>query len=190
MNNSALFMRGLGPNQKKILILLLGGALLSVVYSPKQYFRVVRAMRKEWKKIPKSTLESSVQKLYKSHLVKAKQQKDGTWKIMLTKHGQKLASLHDFETLQIKKLKKWDQKWRVVIFDIPEKKKVLRDVFRGWLKRLGFYKLQGSVFVYPYDCRNEFDFLVEYYQAGEYAHFIVAEEIDNEADLKKIFSLK
>src|SRR3989344_7059632 len=51
---------------------------------------------------------------------------------------------------KIQKQQKWDGKWRLVIFDIPENKRELRDKFRTLLKKNNFYKLQHSVFFHPY----------------------------------------
>ncbi|OGI22260.1 MAG: CRISPR-associated endonuclease Cas2 [Candidatus Moranbacteria bacterium RIFCSPHIGHO2_01_FULL_55_24] len=182
-------MKGLGPIQKKILLVLLGGVALGFTQSPKQYFRIAGLMGKEWKNISKSKLERSIQSLYESRLVDMRLQKNGVWKMVLTEKGREKTLLYDLETLEIQKSAKWDKKWRIVIFDIPEKRKKLRNAFRSWLKRLEFYRLQDSVFVYPYDCRNELDFLVEFYGARKYVRFMEASHIDNEAHLKQIFSL-
>lgn len=42
---------------------------------------------------------------------------------------------------------KWDGKWRIVIFDIPEDKRGIRDLFRRRLKSWGFQNWQQSVWV-------------------------------------------
>jgi CRISPR-associated endonuclease Cas2 len=183
-------MTRLGNTQKKILILLLGGVALGFTQSPKQYFRIVGIMIDEWKWISKPHLERSIQKLYESKLVAMKRQKDGSWTIALTKEGRRKTLLYDFETLTLKKPLRWDAKWRIVIFDIPEEKVKARNAFRSWLNRLEFHRLQNSVFVHPYDCRKEFDFLVEFYQLQEYTHFIEATSIDNEVYLKQVFVKK
>ena len=41
----------------------------------------------------------------------------------------------------------WDGKWRIVIFDIPEQKRLIRDLFRRNLKKWGFKHLQKSVWI-------------------------------------------
>jgi len=183
-------MKGLGPIQKKILILAFGGLAISLTSHPGQQFRIIGEMRREWKKISKQNLERAINKLYQSRLLDLKLMPDGKWKMSLTKKGKKQSLLYDLATMEIKKPAKWDRKWRVVAFDIPERHKRVRDIFRDWLKRLHFYKLQDSVFVHPYDCRNEFDFLVEFYRARRFVRYMVADEIDNEPHLKKIFSLR
>ncbi len=39
----------------------------------------------------------------------------------------------------------WDGKWRIVIFDIPENKRAVRNILRGRLKLWGFKRWQQSV---------------------------------------------
>ena len=47
---------------------------------------------------------------------------------------------------------KWDGKWRLVIWDIPEKRKKVRDLLRYQLKQLGFEKVQNSVWASKKNC--------------------------------------
>lgn len=46
----------------------------------------------------------------------------------------------------------WDGKWRVVIWDIPEKRRMARDLLRYKLKQLGFLQLQRSIWVTKKNC--------------------------------------
>lgn len=52
--------------------------------------------------------------------------------------------------------RKWDRKWRIVIFDIAETAKVVRESLRLKLKELGFGMLQKSVWVSPHDVIIDF----------------------------------
>ena len=47
---------------------------------------------------------------------------------------------------------KWDRKWRIVIWDIPEKRRKARDLLRYQLKQLGFEKVQNSVWASKKNC--------------------------------------
>lgn len=47
---------------------------------------------------------------------------------------------------------KWDGKWRLVIWDIPEKRRKARDLLRHQLKQLGFKKVQNSVWASKKNC--------------------------------------
>ncbi|KKS75569.1 MAG: hypothetical protein UV48_C0009G0002 [Candidatus Azambacteria bacterium GW2011_GWA2_42_9] len=76
-----------------------------------------------------------------------------------------------------------------MVFDIPEKHKKAREAIRECLNNLGFYKFQKSVFVLPFECSDEIDFITEYFNVRSYVRLILAETMDNELHLKKIFNL-
>lgn len=82
---------------------------------------------------------------------------------------------------------KWDTKWRFFIFDIPEKQRAGRDLLRKKLKELGMYNMQRSVFVYPFDCRKELEFITQIFNLEKYASFIEADYTDIDRDLIKYF---
>lgn len=116
--------------------------------------------------------------------------KDEDYDILkLTKAGEVHAFRYFVDNLSIKKPKIWDGLWWIVIFDIPDIARLGRDALRDKLKDLGFYKLQESVFVYPYDCQKEIELLKEVYQIKLYVKVIVAKSIDNQKDLIKHFDL-
>ena len=87
---------------------------------------------------------------------------------------------------------KWDGKWRVVIFDIPESMRAERNIFRAILKRKGFVKVQNSVFVAPYTNLDELDLVRHEYKIEKYVNFLIAQSAntDNDSLLRKKFSLK
>jgi len=91
---------------------------------------------------------------------------------------------------ELNKNKKWDGKWRVLIFDIPETKRFDRDSIRHALVSIGFMRLQDSVWVYPYSCENIVSLLkVETETEGDVLYMIV-EAIENDGLIKKYFGLK
>jgi len=106
---------------------------------------------------------------------------------VLTKKGKIEALKYLSGCLKIEKPKLWDRLWRIVIFDIPEDKKYLRDVMRLKLKQLGFYQLQKSVWVYPYQCREIIEALKYIYGLGSFLLFITANEVETDIDLVDYF---
>ena len=76
-----------------------------------------------------------------------------------------------------------------ILKNIPEKIRKARDVFRYHLNQLGFYEFQKSVFVHPYNCKDEIDYLIEFYNLRRFVRFVEADSIDNELHLKKYFHL-
>lgn len=109
--------------------------------------------------------------------------------ISLTENGKKQILKYDFEEMKIEKTSRWDGKWHLVMFDIPQSKKNARDALRLKLLDLGFLKFNNSVWLYPYECKKEVDFVAEFFMIGKYVHYAVAEEITNSKTLKKIFCL-
>lgn len=175
--------------KQKILLLLFAGVALGFSRSPKNYFKILKGIPAAWKEINKSRLYSAVREFYNDRLIDYKEDNDGNVQIILTKEGQKKALQFNFEEMEIKKPEKWDKKWRIVIFDIPEKKKKTREALRGKLKNIGFQELQKSVFVHPFECENEIDFIVEVFQIRSHVRLIRAESITNEEQIKLKFGI-
>lgn len=84
---------------------------------------------------------------------------------------------------------KWDEKWRIVVFDIPEKNKHMRNFFRSKLSEMGFRKLQESVWICPYNIAQHLENLIELCQAEAFVHYLLVEEIDHRDVLMKLFKL-
>ena len=177
-----------GIIQKKIILLLVGGITLGLTSSPTGQMRIYRELSKEWKKINREKLKKEIRNLYRSKLVSTKQHNDGSLTFVLTHKGKARAITYRFDDIKIKK-ERWDGQWRMVIFDIPEDFRKARDALRSKLKKLGFCELQKSVFVFPYECKDEIDFIVEFFDVREYVRYGVLRSIDNDPHLRKIFHL-
>lgn len=182
--------KGHGEIQKKVLLLLMAGLALGLSRSPKTSFKIIKGVKEGWKEIERQSLKRAIKGLYQSKLVKEKENSDGTITLTLTDKGKERALTYDIEKMEIKKPKQWDGKWRIVLFDIPERARKIRDAFRHHLKQLNFCEFQKSVFVHPYDCQDEIEYLIEFYDAKRFIRFIVAEHFDNELHLKDHFKLK
>ncbi len=86
--------------------------------------------------------------------------------------------------------RRWDKRWRVVMFDISEKRRTTRDSLRRTMREIGFVRLQDSAWIYPYDCEDVVALIKADLEIGKAVLYMVVEHIDNEADLKKEFGLK
>ncbi len=178
-----------GETQKKILLLLMGGLALGLSGSPARSFKILEKIGEEWQEIEKRGLKRAIRSLYQSKLIREKENPDETITMILTDKGKEKALTYNLDEMEIKKPKYWDGKWRVVLFDIPEKMRKIRDAFRHHLNQLEFYEFQKSVFVHPFDCQDEIDYLIEFYNARKFIRFIIAESLDNELHLKTHFKL-
>ena len=94
--------KGLGTIQQKVLMLLLGGLALSFARSPKQQFRIMRDIKKEWKDIERRSLVRAIKNLYESQLVVQRENKDGSMSVVLTSEGRERALSFNLEKMQIK----------------------------------------------------------------------------------------
>jgi len=180
-----------GSIQRKILLTLLGGVAMGMSSSPRQYFRTLRKLQREWRKINQQNFKRSVQKLSNEKLIEEQRLADGSFKLILTKSGKQQAKKLSLlgSSINFQKPKRWDGKWRIVLFDIPEKDRVFRDILREHLRALNFFKLQQSVFVSPYPFEKSILELVALYSAESYVRVATAVAIDNEGKIKKHFSL-
>ena len=177
------------PLKRKILLLLLGGLAFGCSYTPRNQWKVVKTVSDEWNKINKKDLHKQMRSLYASNLVKRIDNPDGTCTFVLTDKGKLRALTYNFGEIIIEK-EKWDGKWRFVIFDIPEKLISGRDALRQKIKKLGFYELQKSVFIFPYKCADELEFIIEFYGIKKYVRYGTMDSIDNDLYLKKFFGLE
>lgn len=175
--------------KQKILLLLIAGITLGFSRSPKNYFKILEGVAKEWKEIERNKLVRAVREFYNERIVDYKEKEDGTVEIVLTKDGRQKALKYQIDEIKIKKPDKWDGKWRMVIFDIPEKKKKAREALREKLKELGFKELQKSVFIYPFECENEIDFIVEVFEIRPYVRYMVVDSFTNEEQFRLKFKL-
>jgi DNA-binding transcriptional regulator PaaX len=184
-----MMAKQVGETQQKILLLLMGGVALGLAGNPRRYFRIAKEIGKEWQKIERRQLQRSIKLLYESQLVEIREHKGNITELVLSKEGKLVALRYDLDKLTIEEPKRWDNKWRIVMFDIPEEKKKLRDTIRYHLKKLRFFEYQKSVFVHPYSCADEIEYVIEFYGIRQYVRFIEAIRLDNELHLKSHFNI-
>ena len=182
--------RRMGVAKKKALLLLFGGLSLGLSGSPRTSWKIIGALTKEWKELGRQASERAINSLYTSKLVAAEENSDGSFTLVLSEEGKKKGLKYDLGRMKIKKPAIWDKVWRMISFDIPEDEREARNALRGHLLRLGFYEQHQSFFIYPFNCHEEIEYLVELYDLRKYVRFILATYIDNEYEVKKFFGLE
>ena len=120
--------------------------------------------------------------------------KDGLLKydgkfIKLTPKGEIRLTMFEMKDWEKSKPKKWDGKWRVLIFDIPEKRKGLREKVRNTLLSIGFSRLQDSVWLYPYDCEDFINLVKADFKIGKDLLYMIVDSIENDKHFRKQFNL-
>ena len=178
-----------GATQKKILFLLQAGLALGLTHSPRKRAWIWKQIPRELEKINRQALKRAIHSLYSSRLIKEEEDKDGSTTFVLGDQGKERVLKFNIEKIKIKRRKKWDKKWRMVMFDVPEKQKRLREAIRDRFQSMGLLEFQKSVFVSPFPCMDEVEFILEFFNARRYVRFVLAEEIDNELHLKQKFKI-
>ncbi len=127
-------------------------------------------------------------RLRKQKLVEFKKQ-NSRIKIILTENGKKVLLRFSYEDMKFKKPVIWDKSFRLIIFDIPETKRYARDSMREKMMEMGCVRFNDSVWVYPFPCQPEVDFIANYWNIGRYVHFALVRDITNRDLLEKHFKL-
>jgi DNA-binding transcriptional regulator PaaX len=119
----------------------------------------------------------------------ATQEKEGRLALSLTYKGkEKLLALKRLG-LKFKRPEKWDGKWRMVTFDIPETRRYARDTFRQALKQIGFKKLSNSLWIYPYECRGEMEVVIDSLLIKPFVRYFLVESFEGQEEFRKSFGI-
>jgi len=165
-------------------ILMLGGGSPFTVRSIQTYFkdRDKRLARRRAR---------IIWELQKRKVISITELEDGRIKIELAQRGKKIIQIYKLEDVKLKRPKVWDKRWRIVMYDIPSKRRSASQAFRKKLEDLGLYRLQKSVWISPYDCLSELDFLASIFEIemDKHVHYFVSAEIPKRREIEKFFEL-
>lgn len=174
-----------------LLIAITGPVILSSLFLPNapKMLKSLIKLHKNWNKIKRQRIYEAIRRLNKKRLVEL-EQKGNELYLKITENGKNLIKNFDYDNIKLPNYKKWDKKWRMVIFDVPEKKNKERRALSSKLKDLGFYPLQESVYIYPYDCQDEIDFICSFLFIDRYVNYCTLETLDKkEGELRLFFDL-
>jgi hypothetical protein len=167
-------------------LLVAGIVAAGSVFSPQLPYTILCRILSH-RKINKKKSSDCFRYLLKRKLITLERNGHDT-SIILTPEGKKRAGKYQIDELQIMHPKKWDGKWRVVIFDIPSHSDFVRNVFRKKLKELGFYLMQKSAWVYPFECKKEISLLRDFLGADEkQVRVLEINHIENDHFLRNAF---
>jgi DNA-binding transcriptional regulator PaaX len=168
--------------------LLMAGVIYLAASSP--YFVLdLQKNFKRWRKYQRKDISNTFARLKRKGYINIEKKNHQIY-ISLTEQGRKKAGWFQIDALKIKRPKKWDKKYRIVIFDISQLKKIYREALRGKLKELGFYPFQKSVWLHAFDCRDEIELLKEFFGlSDEEMRLIIAEDIGKDTKIKQFFKI-
>ena len=161
---------------------VLGGALSLTVIAPritymigKSKSKIIKDKKERYRKLWRRFYDMKKQDIFEIE----KDNPDGSITYRLTQKGQTITKKFLLDILAIEPQKTWDQKWRVVIFDIPEKYRKARKELQHKLRELEFEKLQRSVWVHPFPCEAEVNFLKDTFNVHPFVEVFTTTDLKN-----------
>lgn len=109
--------------------------------------------------------------------------------IILTNEGKKILEYLEIDEITLGD-KKWLGVWHSVAYDIPEEKKSERNIFRNKIKNLGFLYLQASLWVCPYECKEEIGMIADRLTLSENIIYLTTSKVPRESLYKNKYGLK
>ncbi|HEY4499237.1 MAG TPA: CRISPR-associated endonuclease Cas2 [Candidatus Paceibacterota bacterium] len=172
--------------------LIIGGAVAIALSTPYGVHRLMREVKKEFKrrKLSQKNFQDTFSYLRRRGYLHM-ESRHGQDFLGLSKKGREIARTYvAFQVPSIPRPQRWNGKWHIVLFDISTKKQSARNSLRFMLKRLGFCQLQKSVWVIPFECRKEIESLKSFFGLSDMeVRLVVSTEAGNMRHYRKIFDL-
>ena len=187
------------PKTKEVLMLLGAGAFLaaSIIFpglpmvakpfidAAKEAERNKR--QKEWEKFNLWRLRQVIKRMQNSKLVEVKEEK-GIPLIKITQKGKQKLLRYKIDEMVLDE-SNWDSKWRLVIYDVQTGKRANSEMFRTMLNKLRFLKLQKSVYLTPFKCEDEIEYLRLLFEIGNEVQILKVGSLENEAAYRRYFGI-
>jgi hypothetical protein len=109
--------------------------------------------------------------------------------LRLTPQGEKQLRAMSLSLAKPKRPRKWDEKWRILIFDIPERRRHIRDKVRELLRGSGFVRVQDSVWLYPHPCEEFVALLKAEVRIGKDMLYVIVDSLEGDAKFRELFKL-
>lgn len=173
-----------GTMTKIVFALVNAGGTLTVIEASDKVLHVAGQIFGTPCFFEKLSFQKSIRYLGRKKYIQAIPRKGG-WTLHLTERGAERMLVVAYNHLRLKKIDPWDRVWRVIFFDIPNVRKWARDGLRKKLKEMNFLKLQKSVFVTPYPCKEEIKFLTSFYGISHCVRIIETNFLGGDAEIKR-----
>ena len=175
--------------QKLILNTLYGAGIISVALLAPNAIGALAKLTGTNFRNQNYRVKRSRDRLLNAGLVRLEKTLKGTFVEITPKGEQKVEKLYAGEAV-LKRPARWDGKWRLVIYDLKEKRKFLRDRLRITLASFGFIRLQNSVWAYPYDCEDLITLVKADFKIGKEVLYLIVDSVENDKWLRELFKLK
>ncbi len=174
------------PHAKTVLFALACGGMIGLAAispsAPLAYLTLV----KFWQSFNKKRLKQTIFRFRQQKYVEIREE-NNQYVVKITTKGLEKALSYKLEEMKINEPENWDGKWRIIIFDISDKKKRHRNLFQLKIKNMGFFQLQESIYVFPYPCFDQIEFLRQIFGVGFEVKYILANKIEDDENLRNYF---
>ena len=140
--------------------------------------------------LSQTQIRKSIEGLERRNIISLEEINNEVHVILEEKGKQKVAQYSLAKIMEYKRRqKKWNGKWYMVFFDIPESQRNKRDYLRKFLRNVGFYQFQKSVYIFPFECEQEIEYIRNIVESAKYTKYIIADKIEDEDKIRKFFNL-
>jgi len=165
------------------------GAVIIIGAVAPNIFKILKNKKFLKNKHGKNKFNNAIYYLKHKKIIQIKDNKNGTCAVELTEKGRQKVLQYDIDNMKIKPMKKWDGKWRFVMFDIPDKRRKASNALREKLKEMNFLQFQKSIWVHPYIINDEIEFIAEVFDIRQYIKIGEMINLDDDEQLRSEFKL-
>ena len=187
------------PKTKEVLMLLGVGTFLaaSIIFpglpmAAKPFIDAAKEAernkrQKEWQKFNLWRLRQVIKRMQHSKLVEIKEEQ-GIPIIKITHRGKQKLLRYKVDEMTLDE-SNWDGKWRLIIYDVAKAKRANSEMFRIMLNKLRFLKLQRSVYLTPFKCEDEIEYLRLLFEIGNEVQILKVGSLENEVAYRRYFGI-
>ena len=117
------------------------------------------------------------------------EEREGKRYARITEVGKQVLEFESLRDKAMRKPRRWDGRWRVVLFDIPERRRRVRNQLRRFMQEFGFERLQDSAWIYPYDCEDIIALAKANFRIGADALYMIVEQLERDKHMREHFGL-
>lgn len=189
----------INPKTQDVLqLLVVGTLLLASIAMPglgaaanvvmKQYQQLERQQeRKEWEKFNSGRLHQLLKRMHKAKYIEITAENDQPI-VKITQKGKTKLLRFKLEGIKLDE-SSHDGKWYLIIYDVIKNKRGNSEIFRRYLIKLGFLKLQKSVYLTPFRCEEEIEYLRQLFAIGDQVKILTVGSLEDEAAYRKYFGI-
>lgn len=181
-------VRRLRAFQKALLIAAVGGVMVAVGAVP-DVNKILKHLRNRKNDARfRYQTNTALRRLATQGLVTF-EERGGKRYARATEAGKRMLELESLREKSTHRPKRWDGRWRVVLFDIPERRRRVRTLLRKFMQEFGFVRLQDSAWIYPYDCEDIIALAKADLRIGADALYMIVEQLERDKHLREHFGL-